>query len=456
MLFISSTTLGDSGLAVPINGEPFRADIAAVAATWQITFGPQEKRTIAAGDLVRWGRCAEQGRGGTLVLADGSLIAGELFAADQERVTIDSDVFGRVKIPVEAMAGVVFRPPTDPQRRDMLVDNIVKPALAGKGQGVRAAATSDCIILLNGDELTGLLTGIADETVRLRTHAEPIEIKTDRITAISFNPSLRISNTKPRSLAAPGDETAAATADRGLMRAWAGLGDGSRLLATRLIIDDDRMTITAAGQSFVASRRDLVFLQPLGGRVVYLSDLKPIEYQQTPFVALAWPYRTDRNVTGSHLRAGGRLYLKGLGVHSAARLVYKVSPRPLGKSAPVTAAEIQSSAGPLVGQGPGVRAAPASPRPLGEGQGVRALGAARRFDALVAIDDSTAGGGSVRFRVLVDGREKFTSPIVRGGDPPVPVSVDITGAKRLELVVDYADSADVLDHADWLDARITL
>ncbi len=58
------------------------------------------------------------------------------------------------------------------------------------------------------------------------------------------------------------------------------------------------------------------------------------------------------------------------------------------------------------------------------------------------------------FRVLVDGQERFTSPIVRGGDAPLPVSVDVRGAKKLELLVDYADRADVLDHADWLDARL--
>ncbi len=77
-----------------------------------------------------------------------------------------------------------------------------------------------------------------------------------------------------------------------------------------------------------------------------------------------------------------------------------------------------------------------------------------RFQARVGIDDSTGRRGSVRFRVLVDGREKYVSPILRGGEKPVPVEVDLTGAKRLELVVDYADRADVLDRADWLDARI--
>jgi endo-alpha-N-acetylgalactosaminidase len=79
---------------------------------------------------------------------------------------------------------------------------------------------------------------------------------------------------------------------------------------------------------------------------------------------------------------------------------------------------------------------------------------AARFEAALGIDDSTGGRGSVQFRVLVDGQEKYASPIVRGGDAPLPVSVDITGAQKLELVVDYADRADVLDHADWLNARV--
>jgi hypothetical protein len=73
----------------------------------------------------------------------------------------------------------------------------------------------------------------------------------------------------------------------------------------------------------------------------------------------------------------------------------------------------------------------------------------------LGIDDSTSTRGSVQFRVLVDGRERYTSPIIRGGQLPVPISVDIHGAGKLELVVDYADHADVLDHADWLNARLT-
>jgi hypothetical protein len=34
------------------------------------------------------------------------------------------------------------------------------------------------------------------------------------------------------------------------------------------------------------------------------------------------------------------------------------------------------------------------------------------------------------------------------------VSVDLSGAKRISLIVDFADRADEWDRADWLDARL--
>ncbi len=76
-----------------------------------------------------------------------------------------------------------------------------------------------------------------------------------------------------------------------------------------------------------------------------------------------------------------------------------------------------------------------------------------RFDAQLAVDDAAAGQGSVRFRVFLDGDPEFTSPTLRGGDPPLPISIDVSNANRIDLVVDFADRADQCDHADWLDAR---
>ena len=77
---------------------------------------------------------------------------------------------------------------------------------------------------------------------------------------------------------------------------------------------------------------------------------------------------------------------------------------------------------------------------------------------MVAVDDSAKGRGSVVFGVYVlrDGKwgEAFKSGIVRGGEEPQAVSVDLRGAKGLTLTVDFADRGDELDHAVWLDARL--
>ena len=82
----------------------------------------------------------------------------------------------------------------------------------------------------------------------------------------------------------------------------------------------------------------------------------------------------------------------------------------------------------------------------------------RKFDATIALDDASKGRGSVVFGVyeMRDGKwsEAFKSDTMRGGDSPHPVSVDLRGATGLTLTVDYADRGDELDYADWLDARL--
>lgn len=197
-----------------------------------------------------------------------------------------------------------------------------------------------------------------------------------------------------------------------------GLRDGGLLLARSAQLDpSNALTIELpGGVRLTGSRQKAVALiQPLGGRVAYLSDLSPIDYRHTPYFGGAWPYGRDRNLRGEGMSAGGRRWLKGLAVHSAARLVYRV------------------------------------PQP------------AERFETGVAIDASASSslaggvGGSVVFRVLVARGGRFapaaTTPVVRRGDDPLRVSVDVRGAQAIALMVEYADAGSVLDHADWLDAR---
>ncbi|MCU0722092.1 MAG: NPCBM/NEW2 domain-containing protein [Planctomycetes bacterium] len=171
------------------------------------------------------------------------------------------------------------------------------------------------------------------------------------------------------------------------------------------------------------------------GRCVFLSDLDPVrireekwlfdppEVHEPPFEGKAiLQFRRDASYVGTPLRIAGRTYLKGIGPHSWTEVEYDLA------------------------------------------------GAYAAFESRVGIDDAAGpGNGSVIFRVRVDGKEAWASPVMTGGAPPRDVRVACAGARRLSLIVDYAAAkwgtgpADakpetldehVLDRADWALARL--
>jgi hypothetical protein len=392
--------------AVPVDSKPFKAKLVSVDSAWQVAFETPtgEHKVLPAADLCWWGAWAAPSQDTQVLLVDGSLLMADLVALDKERVVVDSSSGGTVKLPLEVVAGIVFHPSADAQRGDKLRDSLLRVARPAENAVNRNPADApripqtDRLILANGDDLAGEITGWSDDSLTVKTTAGEIHVRTDKVAAAAFNPALAA---RPRTAA---------------VRAWVGFRDGSRLLVSTMESAGTKIHLTLAMAPAKMPRitvgaADIVALQPLGGRAVYLSDLKPAGYQQIPFLNLTWPYHADRNVLGTMLRAGGRLYLKGLGMHSAARLTYDV---------------------------------PAGYRTLA---------------AEVAIDDQTAGHGSAVVRVYTDDGSghpqlKYDGPIIRGGAAPLPIAVDLAGAKRVSLLVDFADRGDVEAHVDWLNARL--
>jgi hypothetical protein len=76
------------------------------------------------------------------------------------------------------------------------------------------------------------------------------------------------------------------------------------------------------------------------------------------------------------------------------------------------------------------------------------------FSATVGVDDAAGGAGSVVFQVWVDGAKLFDSGTVTGASAAMQVAVDLTGKRRLKLLVTNAGDGSALDRADWGDAQV--
>jgi len=257
-----------------------------------------------------------------------------------------------------------------------------------------AQGSADQLLLANGDRLSGTLTQLGADKLLLEVDQIPLELEVRNVVAVIFNPALA--------------RRPPATKERMVV----GLSDGTRLQCQAAVSSGTSLSMTTQnGLKLSSALANVVWLQALSEKVAYVSDFQDAGYRHTPYLSLNWPYERDRNVLGGQLRCGGRAYLKGLGMHSTSLIRYALD------------------------------------KPY------------RRLDAEIGIDDETGSRGSVIFRVYVDTgdgqwQRRYESPIVRGGQAPVPISVDLKGAKRIALVADVADRGDELDHANWLDARL--
>jgi hypothetical protein len=102
-----------------------------------------------------------------------------------------------------------------------------------------------------------------------------------------------------------------------------------------------------------------------------------------------------------------------------------------------------------------------TPRPFNKGLAIRSRTEMvyrlppgfNRLVATAGIDPAARASGSVRLSIFADDRPLLETE-VSGSSPPQPVDVEITGAKRLKILVDFGQN---LDSGDWLnlcDAKI--
>jgi hypothetical protein len=185
------------------------------------------------------------------------------------------------------------------------------------------------------------------------------------------------------------------------------LGQGSQVSAKILPNEGGQLRVDAgAFGKMELPWSSLGRIEFKSGRAVFISELQPDIRETNGIMGATWPVQMDKNTRGGAISLRGRTFARGLGVHADAAVSFKLD------------------------------------------------GQFERFTATVGIDDNVAPAGSVVFRVKLDGHEKFASPVLRGTDEPLPISVDVRGGQELTLEADMSDDLDISDHADWANAML--
>ncbi len=141
------------------------------------------------------------------------------------------------------------------------------------------------------------------------------------------------------------------------------------------------------------------------GKIAYLSDVEPMRVVETPFLIDVWHYRRDKNLEGGPLRLGGKVYAKGLAVHSKTVLEYDV-----------------------------------------KGYNI--------FYCQLGIDDLVTSFGHAAVTIEADDKLLF-SDAVKSKEKPRELNLNIAGAARLKITVDYGDDLDLGDHVTFGEAKVT-
>ena len=402
-----------SPLAHPVRSEPFAGKLVGVDPEWNISLAAEGKeRVLALADLALWGSYRDASTGPQLLLADGSVVVADVLDLGAENATLgDASGLGRIlwnesTIPLSQLTAILYQPSADPLERDKQLDKLTS--------GDRK---EDQVWLTSGQVIAGRIVSLPKygrflppapppqaEVIKLsrRGVGEPILIPLANVSAVAFSAAQ-----SPPAKARPA--------------ARLGMKEGSLLSARKIAAEKDQITIELHGGGVLKAFKEtgddaaptfwdhVSLLQTNSTNVVYLSDL-PASYKHIPFTSLEWPLGVDRNLLGGRLRSCEKVYLRGLAMHSASRVAFDLK---------------------------------------GE----------QRFEAQFALDDQAATRGSVIGKVLLETEPaKWTtaweSPIVRGGDAPLSLAIPLKGARRLALLVEFADRGDEGDHANWLNARL--
>jgi hypothetical protein len=235
-----------------------------------------------------------------LFLVGGDMLTGEVAGGDGEKVAFEAPSIGRVEVPLDAVAAVVWSEDEAEIR-------------AFRARFLDAEVKADVLVTRQGGRTEGVIE---------RIDQRGCTIESKGIGKLTLGPEKAL-GVRVAPLGKP------PARPKGLY-ARVELADGSWITATVESLRDGILRLESPLRKPLEVRipevRSIAFL---GGRFTYVSDLEPVEVRSRTDVIgddekkPPFPYfRRDRSVADAPIRLDGRTYRKGLGVHAYTRAVY--------------------------------------------------------------------------------------------------------------------------------------
>jgi hypothetical protein len=332
---------------------------------------------------------------GVIELVDGTLLPLSEFHATKSTATLEIEVpqpddHTTIQVPIKDVVAVRLRE--------------LEPAIKEQWEQIRSQnLPSDVLVIVSprGKNLDGVEGVLGDITTdKIQFEYDGSSMRVDRARVAGWIYFRKNTSTQPE--------------PRCILHGHTGL---------RGAVNDIRLTgqtleITTAGGTLLKwPLADLRFADFSAGKILYLSDLTPASERWTPLVGLsptaesAAKYgrvRLDQSAFGGTLTLlvdgsassarSVKSFSKGVAIRSRTELVYRLPP------------------------------------------------GFKQFVALAGIEPATSSTGDVRFLIYADDRSLFDADIA-GDQAPREIKLNIAGAKRLKIVVDFGQN---LDTGDWL------
>jgi len=258
------------------------------------------------------------------------------------------------------------------------------------------------------DHLSGILGDVSPEQVKFTWEGEAIPVKRSKVAALAYFHAQLPTVKKPV--------------------CWLNLRDGVRLPVVDISYQQQEVRVRTSGGLALSFALELLQDADYSqGKLVYLSDLQPIEQNWTPRIGLPTSAtlilrhglpRRDQSFTGSAIAlrwppaksasidGALKTYDKGLAIRSRTEIRYRV---PKGM---------------------------------------------RRFVTLAGIDPETANQGNVTLEIFADRRSIWQGEI-EGSSAPTAIDVALDDARELRIVVDYGKNLDFGDRLHLAEARLS-